>query len=304
MTFVPSAAGRSIAHSSSFRAGVAHLGFVVPASARSVQAVLKVVMGSQTTTKSFSFAVQAAPKPSVAIDDATAAEGNAGTTTLSFPVSLSAASRQPVSVSYTTADGTATSPADYARASGTLTFAPGETQKSVAVSVVGDLAIEGDETLTVTLSSPTNATIASGSATGTITNDDTQVTITNGDWRGSMQTGDYLYFTVQTNRQLSFFRVNDVRENCSSGGYVEGTLSWAPTSTWPIAPDGSVAAANNWTGSLVDGDFELTAQSWKVTANFNGSSATGTMILSEEFNYQGAHYSCSTGQLTWTAQKL
>lgn len=95
----------------------------------------------------------------------------AGTTTMSFPVTLSKASRQAVTVSYATANGSATAPADYASATGTLMFAPGETSKAVAVSVVADLAIEPDETLSVTLASPVNATIARSSATGTINQD-------------------------------------------------------------------------------------------------------------------------------------
>ena len=52
------------------------------------------------------------------------AEGDAGTTTATFTVSLSAESGKPISVDYATADGTASSPADYAAATGTLSFAP------------------------------------------------------------------------------------------------------------------------------------------------------------------------------------
>ena len=55
---------------------------------------------------------------------------------------------------FATADGSAKAPGDYSSASGTLTFAPGETSKTITVSVVGDDAIEPDETLTVTLSRP------------------------------------------------------------------------------------------------------------------------------------------------------
>ena len=105
-------------------------------------------------------------------------------------------------------------------------------------------------------------------------------------------------------RLLSYFRVNNIRENCDQGVYITGSISWSPTTTWPIANDGSLLASYSWTGSDVDGDFELTAESWKVTSAFNGSSATGTLILSDEFNYQGVHYSCSTGTLSWTAKKL
>src|SRR5205823_13043755 len=74
---------------------------------------------------------------------------------------------------YATADGTAMAGSDYQATSGTLTFMPGETQKTVTVSVIGDTANEPDETFFVRLSSPSNASIADGEGVGTILNDDT-----------------------------------------------------------------------------------------------------------------------------------
>ena len=69
--------------------------------------------------------------------------------------------------------GSAESGTDYtALAGGTLTFAAGETSKTITISVIGDGAAEPDETVVVTLSNPVNAAFAVASATGTITNDD------------------------------------------------------------------------------------------------------------------------------------
>jgi hypothetical protein len=203
MSSVSSVGGKAIGHTQSSRRGIARVALVVPASAggKALRVAVTIKSGGQTATKTATFAVQAAPKPSVSVGNASVAEGNAGTATLSFPVSLSHTSTQAVSVSFTTANGTAVAPADYTQATGTLTFAPGETAKSIAVSVVGDTAIEQDETLTVNISNPINATIAVGTATGTITNDDTQVPVTTGDWQGAMQTGDYVYFTVRNRPQ-------------------------------------------------------------------------------------------------------
>ena len=76
-------------------------------------------------------------------------------------------------MAYVANNGTATAGSDYTAASGTLTFAAGETSKVVHVQVSGDTAVESNETLTLTLSSPSGATIADGTAIGTITNDDT-----------------------------------------------------------------------------------------------------------------------------------
>ena len=93
---------------------------------------------------------------------------------LAFTVTLEPASGREVTVSYATSDGTAVSPADFTAAAGdaSLTFAPGDTTKTVTVPIVDDTLDEDDETFTVTLSDPTGATVAAGSATGTITDDD------------------------------------------------------------------------------------------------------------------------------------
>ncbi|OYW60632.1 MAG: hypothetical protein B7Z30_03865 [Rhizobiales bacterium 12-68-15] len=111
--------------------------------------------------------------PTLAVSDATVTEGNSGTKVMSFTVTLSAASSSAVSVAYATSNGTATSGSDYAAATGTLTFAAGETSKTIQVTVNGDTAVEGNETVNLTLSSPSGATIADGAAVGTIANDDT-----------------------------------------------------------------------------------------------------------------------------------
>ena len=110
--------------------------------------------------------------PSLSIADKSVAEGNTGTSTAGFTVTLSSASTTPVTVAYATSNGTATAGADYTNTSGTLTFAPGVTSQTVNVNIIGDATSEANETFTVTLSNPTGATISKATATGTITNDD------------------------------------------------------------------------------------------------------------------------------------
>jgi chitinase len=110
--------------------------------------------------------------PGLSVSDATRAEGNSGTGMLDFTVSLSKAAAGPVTVQYGTANGTASAGSDYTAKSGTLTFAAGETSKTVSVAVSGDTAVEANETLTLNLSGASGATIADGSGAGTITNDD------------------------------------------------------------------------------------------------------------------------------------
>lgn len=117
------------------------------------------------------------PDPALSINDVTVVEGNAGTVNAVFTVTLSAASGLPVGVSYATADGTATQPADYTSTSGTLTFTPGQTTQTITVPVIGETVPEANETFFVNLSGATNATISDNQGLGTITNDDVPVTV-------------------------------------------------------------------------------------------------------------------------------
>lgn len=84
-----------------------------------------------------------------------------------FVVTLSAAAASAITVAYATADGTATAPDDYTSTSGTLTFAPGETTKTVDVPVRLEDA-EDEEAFMLVLSSPLGATIADGTGVATL----------------------------------------------------------------------------------------------------------------------------------------
>lgn len=106
-------------------------------------------------------------------NDVSQKEGNSGTTPFVFTVSLNGSAIDTVTVAYATQNGTATNGTDYRPASGILTFAPGESSKTVTVSVKGDRAKEPNETFFVKLSNPSaNAVIVDDGGTGTIQNED------------------------------------------------------------------------------------------------------------------------------------
>jgi len=110
--------------------------------------------------------------PTLSINNILLNEGNSGTNPFVFTVTLSAASNQTVTVNYATVNGTATPPTDYLGISGSLSFAPGETSKTITVLVNGDTTVEPNETFTVNLSGANNAILANAQGTGTIRNDD------------------------------------------------------------------------------------------------------------------------------------
>ena len=111
--------------------------------------------------------------PEIRVANVALTEGDAGSSTASFVISLNRSWDQPVVVEYATRDGSATGvDFDYVSVHGNVTFAPGETQKEVDVLVIGDTRAEIDEQFALVVSSATNATIVQGTGTATIRNDD------------------------------------------------------------------------------------------------------------------------------------
>ncbi len=110
--------------------------------------------------------------PELALSSATYdTEEDAGTATIT--ANLSETAPYPVSVDYSTSDGTAIAGTDYITTNGTLTFNPGDTTKTFAVPITDDGTLETDETVNLTLSNPNNASLGSpNSATLTITGND------------------------------------------------------------------------------------------------------------------------------------
>jgi hypothetical protein len=95
-----------------------------------------------------------------------------------FQVRLSAPSGREVRVDYATTDATAVAGSDYLAASGTLSFAEGETQREVAVQVAGDTFVEPDEAFLLELSNPFNAALGDAQGVGTIGNGDCGIVLT------------------------------------------------------------------------------------------------------------------------------
>ncbi|WP_435016765.1 cellulose binding domain-containing protein [Tundrisphaera sp. TA3] len=212
--------------------------------------------------------------PSVSVADARVAEGNTGKTILPFVVSLSRPGTAPISVDYATAGGTATPGADFIAKSGTLTFAPGETSKTVGVEIIGDAAVEGDETLSLVLSSPSGATLGTGRGTGTIVDDDTpappagNVSIsyaTTNDW-GSGLNGEVTLKNGTAKAQSGWTLAFDFPGSITS--------IWDAQVVAHVGTRYTVTGAN-WNGSIAAGG----TASFGFTANPGGSSLKATNFV-------------------------
>ena len=181
----------------------------------------------------------------VSINNVTHNEGNGGTTTYDFTVTLSNPSDTVTTVNYTTVDGTAVSTEDYTTNSGTLTFAPGETTKTITVLVNGDTKVELDEAFTVSLSNLVNngrnitLPVETATGTGTITNDDAatlaidNVSITEGNSGTSILTFTVTHSggSIDVPFSVDFATANGTAKT-TDGDYVSntGTLNFSGTS--------------------------------------------------------------------------
>ena len=146
------------------------------AQAVAVQPNGKIVVVGYATLSNMDFAIARilGDLPELTVNDAPArAEGNPGSpASTTFTVTLLPASNRTVTVSYHTADGTATAGQDYIAKSGTLTFAPGVTTRQVTVSFIGDSVAELNESFFLHLKTPVGASVADSRGSAFIKNDD------------------------------------------------------------------------------------------------------------------------------------
>lgn len=208
--------------------------------------------------------------PSLSVSDAARAEGNSGTATLNFTVSLSKAATGPVTVQYGTANGTASAGSDYTAKSGTLTFAAGETSKKVSVAVSGDTVVEANETLTLNLSGASGATIADGLGAGTITNDDVAVPAS----------GMAVGYKVSDNWGAGFIGNMQVAAGATAlkGWTVEFDAAFAITNIWNaqiVSHVGNHYVIKNMSYNGTIGANQDTSFGFQATPGSDGTAATG-----------------------------
>lgn len=174
-----------------------------------------------------------APSPSVSIAEAATTEGGV----LTFSVSLSAPSAGIITIAFGTLDGSALAGSDYSANSGTLTFAPGETSKTISVFTNDDLAYEGNESFSINLESVSGATVGRGTATGTIVeNDPAPVMFAVGN-AAAVAEGGALVFTVTKGNEttgttsINYATANGTAAAGSDYSAGSGTLTFAPGET-------------------------------------------------------------------------
>ncbi|WP_294771918.1 retention module-containing protein, partial [uncultured Rhodoferax sp.] len=189
-------------------------------------------------------------RPTLSIGSNVVIDEAAGTVT--FTVTKSGSTNLPVTVDFATANGTATAGSDYTATSGTLSFAAGETTKTITVSITNDTAYEISENFTVSISNPSNATLGTTTATGTIVDD-----------------GRTLPGGGTANDDRPGFSINDVTIDEAAG-----TVTFTVTRAGDLSQSASVNYAGS-DGSATSADYAVTPG----TLSFAAGVATQTITV-------------------------
>lgn len=213
----------------------------------------------------------AAVTPRLRAVSASVVEGDAGTTDLVFPVRLDVPGATVITADYATEPASATEDIDYTATSGTITFAIGETEQSIAVPVIGDTFTEDDETFRLRLSNVTGDVIVNGPvATGTIVTDEpiSRVSIGNASLpEGDSGTSDMTFtvtLDVATVLPVTFdYQTNDDTAVAGSDySSASGTVQIAPgdtTATIAVEIVGDTENENDERFGIALSNFSLNA---------------------------------------------
>lgn len=194
------------------------------------------------------------------VGDVSVTEGDSGSRILNFTVSLGSSASETISVDFETSEGTATAGSDFTTKAGTLSFSPGESIKSVSVSIFGDQRVEGDETLILNLRNNTGAsTISDGTATGVIANDDF----------ATVQIAD-----VTTDEATANITLTAVLDNYVEGGFsvdlrtTDGTaikhLDYTPLNAQTLSFEGSLGERKSFEIEVKDDNMEESNETFTV----------------------------------------
>jgi Calx-beta domain len=182
----------------------------------------------------------------VSITDVSVTEGNSGTSLATFTVTRTGTA--PFSVDYATANGTATAGSDYAAISlSTLSFAQGETSKSISVTINGDTTVESNETFSVNLTNAVGpgATIVDGTGVGTILDDDTAAAV------GSISINDVSISEGNSGTSLATFTVSRTGTAAFSVNYATANGTATAGSDYVAVPQTTLNFAQGETSKSI-----------------------------------------------------
>ena len=214
------------------------------------------------------------------------ASGTEDAGTLAFTVTLDPTSLQTVTVGYATANVTAAAGEDYTAATGTLTLAAGVATGAISVAVTDDAVDEDDETFTVTLSSPVNAAVASGSVTATITDNDTRGIALNPAALGVTEGGEASYTVALLSKPTGAVTVTvggatNTDLSVEPAALTFSTTAWSTVQTVTVDAGEDDDAVNDsvaLTHTAGGGDYGAVSRNLTVTVTDIDTASTGITL--------------------------
>ena len=211
-------------------------------------------------------------QPLAYVGDAWVAEGNDGTTTASVVVSLyQARRRQSATVNWSTQDGTALAGSDYRAASGKLTFAPGETSKTIPIEIIGDRVAGTAGYFLVNLQGSKSAKVGDGQAFVGIYDDEPRISI--GDVNAAEGNSGTTPFTFTVSLSMAYDRPVTVDYATADGTAADGSDYSAAAGTVTFAPGETSQAVT----VLVNGD-RLVEQTESFSVNLSNPSGYAEVV--------------------------
>jgi hypothetical protein len=201
---------------------------------------------------------------------------SAGTAT--FIVSLSAPSSQAISVDYASANGSATAGSDYAAVSGTLSFAAGETTKTITVSITDDNLFEGSESFTIQLSNPTNSMLGTATGTGTIVDNDSAPTVSSISSPSITEGGNLVYSVTLSNPSTT---VTSLAYSLGGGGAEAADIGTPTFSDGVILDAGNLiipAGVTSFTVTVPTVDDVLNEPTETLPLTIGGVTGVGSIV--------------------------
>ncbi len=227
--------------------------------------------------------VTAGALPAFSVDDVSLAEGDSGTKTMTFTVSLSEANGSTCGVDCSTSNDTAIAGDDYVVASGSLSFSSTDTSKTFTVTINGDVDFESDETFTVTLSNPTGGPLlADSQGVGTITNDDSNDPPVASD-------DSYTISGDGVHSEAAPGLLSNDSDPDSSPSPLTATLVTGPSKgdvvtnadgSFVYAPDFGASGSDSFTYKANDGATDSPAATVSITIN----AAANTLVAADDFD--------------------
>ena len=245
-------------------------------------------------------------------------EGDTGANTAVFTVTLSAPSPETITLTYTTQNGSATSPSDYTATSGTVTFVPNDVSETISVPIITDLLNENNETFRVQLTNTDPGKVVSGTllATATITNDDATptvffqpvtVSVTEGNGGATTNAVFTVKLSAASGKTVTVnYTTNDGSATVADNDYqaVNGTLTFVPgddteTITVPIKGDNIFELNETFTVDL-SGPVSATLGAATATGTINNDDAAPSIGVSDVTVNEGAPLTTTNAVFTVT----